>query len=134
MILTFIDAGVLIAAARGIGSAASKAGAILDDPERSFASSSFVRLEVLPKAIFHKKSREVAFYEAFFEKVESWARLDEDLTLRAIALASRFGLSALDALHLTAALHVGADEVITSEGPNRPIHRFNSLGVKTIYP
>ena len=133
MILTFVDAGVLIAAARGIGSAAAKAGAILDDPGRIFASSVFVRLEVLPKAVFHRKSQEAEFYEAFFEKVESWVRIDEGLTLQAMALAVRFGLSALDALHLTAALQLGADEVITSEKPGRPIHRITQVAVRTIH-
>ena len=133
MTLTFVDAGVLIAAARGIGSAAAKAGAILDDPGRAFASSAFVRLEVLPKAFFHKKRQETEFYEAFFERVESWVRVDEGLTVQAMALAVRFGLSALDALHLTAALQLGADEVITSEKAGRPIHRITQVVVKTIH-
>jgi hypothetical protein len=49
-LLTFIDAGVLIAAARGTGIKALKAFSVLDDPSREFASSLFVQLEVLPKA------------------------------------------------------------------------------------
>jgi hypothetical protein len=44
--ITFIDAGVLIAASRGNAQVARRAIAILDDPGRSFASSAFVRLEV----------------------------------------------------------------------------------------
>jgi hypothetical protein len=46
MNLTFIDAGVLIAAARGSTVQASRAMGILDDPEREFAASAFPRLEV----------------------------------------------------------------------------------------
>jgi hypothetical protein len=38
MIITFVDAGVLIAAARGHANVSAKAMAILDDPNRSFAS------------------------------------------------------------------------------------------------
>lgn len=131
--MTFVDAGVLIAAARGIDRAAIRAIEILEDPKRSFASSVFVRLEVLPKALFYKKTQEAALYEAFFEKVDAWAAVDEALTGRAMTIATRFGLSALDALHLTAAMAIGVDEIVTSERPSRPIHRFTELVVKTIH-
>ncbi|HEY6141146.1 MAG TPA: hypothetical protein VI670_25605 [Thermoanaerobaculia bacterium] len=43
MKLTFVDAGVLIAAARGGNIQAGRAMDILDDPERQFASSPFLR-------------------------------------------------------------------------------------------
>jgi hypothetical protein len=36
MTITFVDAGVLIAAARGRGEVSAQAMAILDDPDRSF--------------------------------------------------------------------------------------------------
>jgi hypothetical protein len=48
---TFIDASVLIAAARGLGEVASAALSALDDPEREFVSSAFIRLEVLLKPV-----------------------------------------------------------------------------------
>ena len=51
MKLTFVDAGVLIAAARGGSEQAARAMEILDDPERQFAASPFLRLEVLPQAV-----------------------------------------------------------------------------------
>lgn len=43
MTRTYVDAGVLIVAARGSDSAAMKASAILDDPERVFVTSVFVQ-------------------------------------------------------------------------------------------
>jgi hypothetical protein len=58
--LTFVDAGVLIAAARGGSIQTGRAMDILDDPERQFASSAFVRLEVLPQALFNKRTAEAA--------------------------------------------------------------------------
>jgi len=67
LILTFVDAGVLIAAARGTTDISGKAMELLDDDKRTFASSDFVRLEVLPKPMFHKRQEEAAFYGAFFE-------------------------------------------------------------------
>lgn len=52
---TYVDAGVLIAAARGKDDVAVKAIQILDDPDREFVSSPFLRLEVLPKAVYGKR-------------------------------------------------------------------------------
>ncbi len=48
--------------------------------------------------------------------------------------ASRNGLSALDALHVTAAIAVQADELVTTEGAGKPIHRVTALLVKTLHP
>jgi len=52
---TFIDAGVLIAAARGEDAPSINALEILDDQSREFVSSPFIVLEVLPKAIYNRK-------------------------------------------------------------------------------
>ena len=106
---------------------------ILDDGERSFVSSLFVRLEVLPKALFHKRLAEVAFYESYFEAVKDWVDPDRDLLERAGQVASRFGLAAMDALLVTSAMTAGVDELVTTERPTRPIHRVSGLSVKTIH-
>jgi len=50
---TFLDAGILIAAVRGQEDEAARALAILADPERNFVTSNFLRMEVLPKAIYY---------------------------------------------------------------------------------
>ena len=134
MTLTFVDAGVLIAAVRGTAEIAVRANQALEDPRRSFASSPFLRLEVLPKAKFHKKFGEVFFYETFFAGVERWAAPDSALVGQAESLASRFGLSALDALHVAAALSVGADELLTTERLPKPIHRVTEIRVRSLHP
>ncbi len=134
MTLTFVDAGVLIAAARGTHLVATQAIRFLDDPDRSFASSPLLRLEVLPKALFHGKLLEASFYNSFFAAVERWAQTDAALMDRALSLASRFGLSALDALHVAAALAVGAEEIITTEKPEKPIHRVTEIRVRSLHP
>lgn len=133
MKVTFIDAGVLISAARGGSSSSLDALSILDDPGRSFASSVFVRLEVLPKALFHRRAVEVAFYEEFFRSVKNWAPLGRGLFEDALRVATEAGLSALDALHVAAALAVGADELITSEKRDKPVHRVRGISVRTIH-
>jgi hypothetical protein len=46
---------------------------ILDDLDREFAASPFLRREVLPRAIFNNRETETAFYAAFFSTVTHWA-------------------------------------------------------------
>ncbi|MBW4637316.1 MAG: hypothetical protein KME05_03605 [Gloeocapsa sp. UFS-A4-WI-NPMV-4B04] len=55
MTCTFIDSGVLIAAARGEEAIAERALVILEDLTLEFASSIFLKLEVLPKAIYNNQ-------------------------------------------------------------------------------
>jgi predicted nucleic acid-binding protein len=131
--ITFIDSGVLIAIARGQLRATRRALEILNDPERIFASSAYVCLEVLPKASFHKREVEVAFYELFFRQVERWADPGAALLETAFTLGRQHGLSGLDALHGAAALSVGASELITTERLGSPLHRLDSIKVTTIH-
>ena len=70
MIRTFLDAGILIAAVRGQEREAARALAILEDPERSFLTSALLRMEVLPKAIYYRRSAEVALYERYFARAQ----------------------------------------------------------------
>jgi len=52
MVLSFIDSGILIAAARGNSPRAQLALDILADSDRVFGSSIFIKIEVLPKSVF----------------------------------------------------------------------------------
>ena len=108
--------------------------AVLDDPERAFAASPFLQLEVLPQAEFNKRRSEVAFYEAFFAVVTSWATDLPAIVEAARLEASVCGVEAMDALHVAAAASVGAAELVTAEKPSRSIHRARAVRVVTIYP
>ena len=101
--LTYIDACVLIAACKGEDAVHERAMAVLDDPDREFASSAFVRLEVVPKPHFHKKTDEMGFYNAFFASVTHWAQPMDAIVAKAQAEAEKCGLQAMDALHVAAA-------------------------------
>lgn len=127
MTRTYLDSGVLIAAARGIDDLAAAALAVLGDPNRVFISSIFVQLEVLPKPIYNKYLQEAQFYEAYFAVIVDWA--PTDLSLNALQLAKRYGLSALDALHVTAAIALSADEIVTTEGKDKPMHRVTEVRI-----
>ena len=130
MILTFCDAGVLIAAARAVGRDGERAVQFLEQPNRSFLTSPFVHLEVLPKAVFYKKRLEQSFYERYFRNA-TWYRDVARMEAVAQAEAAKAGLGAMDALHLAAAHLSRADEFITTEKPPKAIHR--STIVKVVY-
>ncbi|URD51511.1 PIN domain-containing protein [Chroococcidiopsis sp. CCNUC1] len=132
MTCTFLDSGVLIAAARGEGAIAQRALAILRDPNRDFASSIFLKLEVLPKAIYNSRNSEVRFYEAYFDAVSYWAENIDQIIQNAYREVSESGLGAMDALHVAAAVLVGAEEFITNEKLEKSIHRTESIPVISI--
>lgn len=69
MIVTYLDAGVLIAAMRQDRPLAERAAVLLSDTERTFVSSVYLRLEVFPKAAYHRNHAEIALYETFFARV-----------------------------------------------------------------
>ena len=46
---------------------------VLTDPDRDFASSIYIQLEVLPKAVYNKQKDEADFYNRFFKAVTHWA-------------------------------------------------------------
>ncbi len=130
--LTFVDTGVLITAARGQGDAALRAITALDDPDRSFASSIFVKLEALPMPTYHRRDHEIAFMNAFFDQVTSWPVSNDEVIERAFEEASLAGIAALDALHVAAAILVGADVLVTTEKRRKPLHRVKSVVVETV--
>jgi predicted nucleic acid-binding protein len=129
---TFLDAGVLIAGARGEDADRERALEILADPERWFVASSFLYLEVAPKAAFHKRRVETAFYERFFRDAK-WVRDLDSIDAFARAEAEKHGLGAMDALHLAAAHVGGAGEMVTTEKRSKPIHRSSLVKVVYLY-
>jgi predicted nucleic acid-binding protein len=132
--LTYVDASVLIAGVRGQGDLPNRVFAVLDDPDRSFAASVFLRLEVLPQAQYNKRTSELAFYERFFAAVSVWADDLPAITRAALDEASSRGVEAFDALHVAAAASVGAAELVTLEKPSRAIHRARAVKIVSLYP
>jgi predicted nucleic acid-binding protein len=133
MKITYIDSGVLISATNGVGSIAEKALEILGDSQREFASSEFVKLEVNPKAVYRKQTEEAQFYEEFFSDVTYWASDLTHIIREASQIASQYGLAAMDALHVAAALSVGAEELVTTEKKTKPMHRVTGINVVSIF-
>jgi predicted nucleic acid-binding protein len=130
LVRTFLDTGVLIAAARAGGRDQERALHLLEEDDRMFLTSPFIYLEVVPKTIFFKRRLERSFYEKFFHNA-IWCRELDKIEAAARAEAASSGLGAMDALHVAAAHLMDAHELITTEKPARSIHR-SSL-VKVIY-
>ena len=133
MKITYIDSGVLLSATDGVGIIAEKALQILGDSQREFASSEFVRLEISPKAIYNKQTEEAQFYEEFFGDVTYWANDLTHIVQEGYQIAAQYGLAAMDALHVAAALSVGAEEFVTTEKKTKPMFRVSSLKVVSIF-
>ena len=128
---TFVDSALLIAVAKGEDAVYEKALAVLNDPEREFVSSVYVRLEVLPKATYFELEEQVEAYELFFATVSRWVPSSPELSDRALSLAGEHGLGAVDALHVAAAEAEGA-ELVTAEKTTKPMFRITSVTVSSI--
>lgn len=129
-IRTYLDSGVLITAYNAAPELKEPALRVLEDPDRVFLCSPFVHLETTPKALFNKRSGEHRFYQTYFGR----ATTTNDLKLilgHGLREAATSGVGPMDALHLAAAHLLKADEFITTEKPNKSIHR--SLLVKVVY-
>lgn len=113
---TVVDSSALVNAAIGSDPARRPCAlGIIADQTREFAATRFLKLEVLPMPPRYRRNKERWLYERFFDRVSQW--LDEEPLLQpALDLACRYGLGALDALHLATAMSLNA-ELISAEKP-----------------
>ncbi len=132
MTRTFIDSGVLIAAARANTTRSLAALHILNSPNREFASSTFIQLETLPKAIYNQQQAEAEFYESFFSSVTLWATELPQIVQTGNRIACTYGLAAMDALHIAAALSVDTEEFVTTEKTTKPMYRVTEIKIVSI--
>jgi len=131
---TYIDASVLIAAFQGDGIISRRAMEVLDDPNRELVVSDFLRLEVLPKPTFHKRTEEVEFMNAVLENAAENVPCDPGVTKKAIELASDYDVAPMDALHVGAASAAKVDEFVTMEKSTKPICRVKEIRVTSLRP
>ncbi len=133
MIRTYVDSGLLIAAARGSGKLGARALEVLrDNGAREFVSSDYVKMEILPKPIYFGREAEVKFYSAYFSSVSEWLKFDVSHLEAAFEEACRAGLQSYDAIHVTVAAISGCDELVTTEKPTSAIHRTTLIRIVSI--
>jgi len=134
MIRTYVDSGVLIAAATERGPLVPEAVEILDDPERSFLSSLYVEIEVYPAARRNRRGQELEFYEQFFDKAEFPRSGDYERACKgALEILSKHPIGVVDALHVAMALELDADELVTTEKPRKGIASTGLLDVISLW-
>ena len=130
---TYIDSGVLITAVRG-GKLADVALSYLYDPLREYVTSDYVKIEVLPKCIFHGNAVEWQFYEDFFHRNSIHVPSSDELLEFAIEEGGKTGIAGMDAIHVAAAVVASAEELITGERPENSISQANGVKVISIRP
>ncbi len=128
MTRTYLDSSVLIQAIQGVDG--EKTAALLEDPERGFVAATFLKLELLRQPTFHKRKAELAFLEAYFNRIAEWREADELLLAAALKEVSAVPLTAVDAIHVAAAKAFKCDEFITAEKPGKPLHKARGLKVR----
>ena len=119
-ILTYTDACLLITAFRNEDERGVAANIILNDERRDFIVSDPLWLELMPKPLFYKRTEEVDFYASFFGRAQQRLSWNTATQKRAHALASTYGLAAMDAIHIAFALEAGADQFISAENSTEP--------------
>ena len=130
--LTYIDSSILLTAWRGTMPKKIRALTVLKERGRIFACSPYVEIELIPKAAFHKQATEVEFYQAYFASVRDWVRDCNLITEQGFEIAVKYGMAALDAMHIAAALHAGAQEFVTAERPTSPFNRVEGIRIINI--
>lgn len=128
---TYIDTCLLLAAFKGEGELGQRALSVLDDPERVLVVSDPVRLEALPKALYHKQQQEVKFYETVFSQAENIA-WNESALRQAHTIAEHHGVAAMDAIHVAHAIAAGVDEFASAEKPTKPMFRVQTIAMRSI--
>lgn len=121
--LTYLDSNVLIAAAKGTEVLSERALRLIDDPMRQFVSSPFLRIETLHSSAYkvRLKNIEVGIQEQVDFYLEYLGSADvpfEDAGMavaKAEEIAAKYGIDALDSMHVAVALLVQAVEFITTD-------------------
>jgi predicted nucleic acid-binding protein len=127
---TFLDSGVLLTGWKGKDRLI--AIQVMEDGEREFYTSQVVRLELLPKALFHKQTAEIEFYKAHLDHVRAEEPLSANLGREAFELGRRYGLAAADAINIASAIRQNVKQFITSELPGKPMFRVKELEVRSL--
>jgi hypothetical protein len=127
----YLDASVLIAAWQVKDNVGAQALSILDDPDRALVVSDAVWLEVMPKPLYHKQHNEQAFYQAIFDQAEVIPWQTPTLN-HARELAQRYGIAAMDAIHLALAIAAQADEFVSAEKPGKPMFRVREISIRSV--
>ena len=128
VIRIFADTSIYFLAFRGVEDVAERARAVLLRRSGLLLISDHLKLEVLPKAIFHKNAFESRFYQSIFSR-SLLISSSEALQAQAMKLACLYGLAAGDACLIAAACLGGADLFVTTEKVTKPMYSVRELEI-----
>lgn len=132
LVRTYIDADVVINALRVTDITRCQiAYRILGDRNRVLLVSDYLRLETLPKPIYHHQQAQVEFISKIINHSEL-IRSSGVIIDKALDLASTYGLNGMDALHVASAIIGQADEMVSFEKPTKPFYRIPSSELRLI--
>lgn len=133
---TYLDTGVLIAASGGNQKLFQAAFAVIDDPDREFVITDFLKLELLPKPTYFKKIDEVDFLNDFFSIAVETLETTPEKTAASLVLACKYGLSAIDAIHLQTVVESNIFEFVTTEKTEKHFFKISNPSFKltSIHP
>lgn len=120
---TYLDTGVLLAAYKGDEAASDRAMAIIADEERSFIASDLLTIECVCPAIRSRHFAQAAFCSEFINSCDH-IELNRDISQSAIQFLSNHAIQIIDAMHICAAVHAGAEEFITTEAVTKPFFQL----------
>ncbi len=89
-------------------------------------------LGIMPKALYHRQWQEAEFYKAVFAGAEQ-VRWTLDVLASAHDLAPRYGLGAMDAIHVATVITAQVDELVSGEKPGKPmlqVEEINTISLR----
>jgi predicted nucleic acid-binding protein len=108
---------------------------IIDDPERVFIVSDYLRLELIPKMRYQKQTQQLEYTLEIFRSAVTFIPSSGIIVAHAEELGEKYGLNAMDALHVACAIAGNADELVTFEKPTKPFFRIppDILQITSLY-
>ncbi len=103
----------------------------LNSEDTVFLYSRVLELELLPKPTKNKQQGEIDFYLDFFGSAE-YIEMTEAALQIALDEGCQHGMGGVDAMHVGLATVGRADELVTAEGPTKPMVQATSVPVRSI--
>jgi len=126
---TYVDSGVLIAAACGGGRLGECALAVLQDSAREFVSSDYIKMKFFRSQSTSGGERKSSSITPISQGFPIWLNFRCVTPSGCLEEACRSGLQSYDAIHIAVAAIGGCDELITTEKPTSAIHRASLIRV-----
>ena len=107
-----------------------KAIELLRDDSREFLSTSLVELELTQPQFDPRRGEEAEFYLDYLRNiVTEKSDVTEAVIAMGIDTVRSTQASAMDAMHVTCAIYMGADEFVTAETIGKPLFREKRIPV-----